>query len=342
MGDISICIPTYNRAEFLPDLLDSISVQADDDIEVVISDNASTDDTEAVIDIYRPRIRNLVYSRAPENQGHDRNYLRAASMAGNRYLWFMGSDDAVEPDAIANIRGALSRHPGVAGMSIAARGFDYHLKHPIYFNDIIASNVPAETILRGPDEVSASIGTSFGYLSVILVDRILWAQSVHNNPVERYFNAFVHVFVILNVLRQNPLWLCYPRPLVRWRSGNDSFLVFGQQKRMETDVKGMDAVFGDVLGRSSPAYRAVTNAMIRLHVRAKVIGAKIRGENLAYYRVVIPLLLRFYWQYPSFWLTVFPLFFVPSFVMRVTRAAYRLTIKPLRLKKMAETWHPAP
>ena len=53
---LSICIPTHNRAEFLPATLESIAAQWTDDIEIAVSDNASTDHTAAIVESYRARL----------------------------------------------------------------------------------------------------------------------------------------------------------------------------------------------------------------------------------------------------------------------------------------------
>ena len=67
---LSICIPTYNRAEYLDKSLASIVSQEkfiSEDVELVISDNASTDNTEEVVKKYQEQHKNIFYSRNKEN-----------------------------------------------------------------------------------------------------------------------------------------------------------------------------------------------------------------------------------------------------------------------------------
>lgn len=73
---LSICIPTYNRCEYLMNTLNSIIYQKefqDGMVEIVISDNASIDETEQVVKNYTSRFENIVYFRNPENI-HDQNF----------------------------------------------------------------------------------------------------------------------------------------------------------------------------------------------------------------------------------------------------------------------------
>lgn len=73
---LSICIPTYNRSTYLKKTLDSIVSQADfntDDVEIVISDNCSTDDTPEIIKDFTIRYENIHYFRNDKNI-NDRNF----------------------------------------------------------------------------------------------------------------------------------------------------------------------------------------------------------------------------------------------------------------------------
>lgn len=109
--ELSICIPTYNRKDCLQELLDSILAQADDSnpVEICISDDASSDDTETLVHGYQNKYPHLLYYRFPENMGLDRNLLKAADLAQGEYCWLMGNDDKVEPDAVKLTTGRLKK-----------------------------------------------------------------------------------------------------------------------------------------------------------------------------------------------------------------------------------------
>ena len=103
---ISICIPTYNRADYLRDALESIRLQLNspeikDAIEVVVADNASTDHTAEVAKEYAGKIDNFVYVKNPENVGFDGNVNIVVRAASGEYCWYLGDDDAIVNGAIA-------------------------------------------------------------------------------------------------------------------------------------------------------------------------------------------------------------------------------------------------
>ncbi|HEV7682005.1 MAG TPA: glycosyltransferase family 2 protein [Pyrinomonadaceae bacterium] len=99
---ISVCIPQYNRSKYLLAVLESIRVQDHPEVEVIVSDDCSTDDSLEVIPKYLAEVQHSThvrfnYIRQPKNLGYDGN-LRAALDAGQgEYLFVLGNDDAL-PD----------------------------------------------------------------------------------------------------------------------------------------------------------------------------------------------------------------------------------------------------
>ncbi len=89
---VSVIIATYNTADYLEECLDSIFAQTLSDIEVVMIDDGSTDNTEAIIRKYKEKHGNLV-TRYQENRGagNARNY--GISIARGEYMIFMDPDD---------------------------------------------------------------------------------------------------------------------------------------------------------------------------------------------------------------------------------------------------------
>lgn len=87
---LSICIPTYNRAECLDQILAKmLPVCVENDIQICISDNASPDHTEEVGKSYALKYENVHYYRHPENIGSDNNFEYVLKMADTKYRWLM-------------------------------------------------------------------------------------------------------------------------------------------------------------------------------------------------------------------------------------------------------------
>ena len=96
---ISICIPQYNRIRFLLESLAIIQQQTYGDIEIIISDDCSTDNTQASIIALKATYKYpIVYSRNEKNLGYDRNLRAAVELANGEYVLILGNDDTINPE----------------------------------------------------------------------------------------------------------------------------------------------------------------------------------------------------------------------------------------------------
>jgi glycosyltransferase involved in cell wall biosynthesis len=111
---LSICIPTYNRAELLKSALLSVMAQVKDfegEVELVISDNCSTDDTRQVVEWAR-QFGPLRYHRNDENIGAIPNILTLAdNLAAGEFCWLLGDDELLRPGAVAKVVEILKSRP---------------------------------------------------------------------------------------------------------------------------------------------------------------------------------------------------------------------------------------
>lgn len=88
---VSICIPTYNRAMCLQECLSQTLAAQGAGIEVIVSDNASEDDTRKIVSSFNdPRIK---YCRNEENIGFVKNFFRALSYAEGKWVLFLSDED---------------------------------------------------------------------------------------------------------------------------------------------------------------------------------------------------------------------------------------------------------
>ncbi len=94
---LSICIPTFNRAKYLNNLLNSIYITNScllEEIEICISDNNSSDETEDVVKSYSTRLA-IKYKKNEMNVGLAKNILEVVEMAKGEFVWILGDDDLI-------------------------------------------------------------------------------------------------------------------------------------------------------------------------------------------------------------------------------------------------------
>ncbi len=95
---VSIIMPSYNTAEYIPQTIDSVLAQTYRDWELIIVDDCSTDNTDEVVGRYKdPRIR---YLKNDVNSGAAVSRNRALREAKGRYIAFLDSDDLWERDKL--------------------------------------------------------------------------------------------------------------------------------------------------------------------------------------------------------------------------------------------------
>ena len=100
---VSICIPTYNRKDYLKETLDSIVAQTYKDSEIIVLDDGSTDGTEQMIKDTGYNIRYYWH----ENQGEPATCNKLIELAEAPYISFVHSDDLLFPDTIERLVAAL-------------------------------------------------------------------------------------------------------------------------------------------------------------------------------------------------------------------------------------------
>jgi|GEM_PF-1597230 len=96
---VSFGLPVYNASEpYLRQLLDSLLAQSLEDLEVVISDNASDNGTQEICEEYASRDSRVRYHRNKKNIGQVDNFNQVLKLAHGKYFRWVGSDDWLEPD----------------------------------------------------------------------------------------------------------------------------------------------------------------------------------------------------------------------------------------------------
>lgn len=107
---VSICVPTYNSSRYLRQTLDSLVAQSYGNLEVIISDNASQDDSVEIAQEYSRRygFRVLVNET---NSGPFQNWNNLIAEARGEYVALYHSDDIYEPDIVHKCVGLLESDP---------------------------------------------------------------------------------------------------------------------------------------------------------------------------------------------------------------------------------------
>jgi glycosyltransferase involved in cell wall biosynthesis len=113
MPKVTVITPNYNHARYLARRLDSILAQTFQDFELIVLDDASTDNSREVIESYAkdPRVKTIF--NAENNGSTFKQWNLGLSHARGDYVWFAESDDYAEPALLETLVDRLDRHPNV-------------------------------------------------------------------------------------------------------------------------------------------------------------------------------------------------------------------------------------
>lgn len=108
---ISVCMPTYNQGRYLRQAVESLLAQTRQDFELILYDDASTDDPQEIVTtIQDPRVR---YFRQERNVGAAANRNSCLGVARGEYIAWLDSDDIATPEWLAQQSSVLDQHPTV-------------------------------------------------------------------------------------------------------------------------------------------------------------------------------------------------------------------------------------
>jgi abequosyltransferase len=342
---LSICIPTYNRAGFLQEALGSILAQVTgslaNEIEIVISDNASPDETGAVVERIRQKTRTTInYFRNDRNVGFDGNILLAVGRARGRYVWLMGDDDLLAEGALEHIVREIKTTDGVDLFFGEKEDFLLTPDRPVRTRKIMRLGQAA--IFDFHDRNTADkyfrenkkLIAYCNFLSNLVFRRESWLKVANKEAFVG--TEYIHVYVFQSILwGGEPGVMKYlPQPLIKRRWGNDP--PTGAEFRLLKDIKMYRRIAGAVF-RDRKYRRAIDEMVIRNDGYSWAVRAKI-ADRWRFYFKTFPLMLVNYWSFPIFWWKIAPLLVIPNFVLRSLRGLYRKFIKgePISALEMFE------
>ncbi len=123
---VSIGLPVYNGDDYLANALESILEQTFTDFEVIISDNASTDGTEAICQEYAERDSRIRYFRSEKNYGASWNYNRTFELAAGELFRWAAHDDLLTPTLLEKSVHIMDLHPEIVLCTTWVQDIDEH------------------------------------------------------------------------------------------------------------------------------------------------------------------------------------------------------------------------
>jgi abequosyltransferase len=136
---LTVAIPTYNRSPKLDIQLEWASKAISkhwDQCELIVSDNASTDDTTTICNKWKEKLNNLIVFRQSSNLGLVGNVNFCITHAQGKYVWTIGDDDPINLDAVKSILKILKNKENIGFLHLNHRcvsGVDGSIVHDSFY-----------------------------------------------------------------------------------------------------------------------------------------------------------------------------------------------------------------
>jgi glycosyltransferase involved in cell wall biosynthesis len=130
---VSIGMPVYNASAYLRTALDAVLAQTFADFELIIADNASSDESASICEEYARRDPRIRLYRNAVNIGANGNFTYTLSLARHPYFMWTSSNDYIEPTYIEKAVAVLDARPDVVLCCSVPR---YFAGDPDHFRDV--------------------------------------------------------------------------------------------------------------------------------------------------------------------------------------------------------------
>jgi glycosyltransferase involved in cell wall biosynthesis len=248
---VSIVTPTYNQAQYLEEAVRSVLAQDYPNIEYLVLDDGSTDDTAAVLQALDGKIRWERHS----NMGQSRTLNKGWEQSRGTYLSYLSSDDRLRPQAISCLVEALESHPEV---SVAYCDFDIIDKSGRFVKSLTSPDFDHAQLV---EELNCQPGVGVLFRRAVFEQTGGWRSDLHKIPDFEFW---------LRAARFGP-FLRVARTLSEYRVHEESASIrpMSRERTMEI-VDTMRAYWKDEMG-SPRARRSIS--------RAHYVAAKLHAQS---------------------------------------------------------------
>ena len=331
---LTIAIPTFNRAAQLRALLQVLEPQiaAHPEVEVFVSDNASTDGTPGVVEAavrhFAAGGATLRTHRHAFNVGSDANFAFCFAQAEGHFFWMCGDDDLIVPDAVSEVLALLATPSGQPAELDLIYATSYG-----YRDDFLAERTEDPLrrrvhTIRDAHTFATVVNIMFTFISGIVVNRDRLNLVAREAP---------EAFVGTNLVQLSwslPLLLDHRRSAVLWtrpvaaRVGNAHGYSLGQ-----VFGRQLAAVVERLLPGRPDLSAPIVNIALRRWLPSVAVEFRAKATDRLHLQQAHTELRAVYGSNPRYWLFTYPAL---RFPLPAAKAYTRLTAAASKLMYMAQ------
>ena len=295
---LTIAVPTYNRAEYLRRSLSSILGQTGkygDRIEVIVSDNCSTDHTASVVDALIEAGHELSYSVNHRNLGPDGNFLSCFRAARGKYFLLFSDDDILLEGAVDKI------FPLLAGGDYGILYMDVYFFHKDHVAEQPRKRKAEVVVYQDTEQFVRAINIWFTFISSNVINKELFDPAVN---LEDFANTNLlqlgWLFPSLFRSKQNIHYREYLVAAQHDNSGGYKFCeVFGRK------LNRIFEIFSKDYGLDDGYFKIINRIILKKHLSKYILSA--RKDFGRYHKEdFMEILHPVFSSYPSYWIFIHP------------------------------------
>lgn len=321
---LTVAIPTYNRVKFLGRAMDSVLSQMTDEIELLISDNASQDGTEALVEKKMREYPSIRYLRNPENIGPDANFLQCMKEAKGEYILLLGDDDLIVENAVEKMIAFLKNEEECALIFLNYCSFRNVYRGLAYCTDSFLKRKDGYLVTQDKNLFLRTCSHMLTYMSSFLVSRKAFLTV--ESPEKYNDTSFMHTCIALEASRAEGAKFgtifstCIAQDGTIGNAGIDHnlssfFLVFGERMyRLYCEIAPQ---FGFDLKTAREAYSESLGTWRRIILKLKSVSdKKWRSEYQLHGK---PILKKFKGAY----IKCLPILIMPNWAAKIVHTVFK-------------------
>lgn len=303
---ISFAIPTYNFGRYISETIHSIfngmTCLDAEDVEVVILDGGSTDDTEDVIKALSECYENIRYRKNPRRGGIDRDLDEVAQMAVGTYIWLFSADDTLCQGWDVHLKNAIISDADVILTPAMLCSLNMQGIRPNPIFSVNREKTLKEWIfdeeggqIEDYMRYSKTLEAFFGFLSAIVVKASFWGSLPRRE--DYYGTCWAHCARLMPAFSRKSKISYITEILINKRGENDSFMEHGLVNRISIAVDGWTRIINEFFREKSLRRRLFARLRHDMPL-ALFLYAKISTKNYAE-RDRLDRLAKQHWLYNS-------------------------------------------
>lgn len=311
---LTIAIPTYNGAKTIDTMLRRLLPQVTSQVEIMVSDNCSDDDTPLIINNYMKKYK-INYIRNETNIGPDANFLQCMVKANGDFVWLISDDDVITEGALSHILEFLSKNKECGLVYLTTgdfRGKYKSINDCAYHRPILSRSYST----LDKKEFIKYAGAYWGFISSFIC-KVALVKEIEEP--EQYFKTFwlqsyIHALCAKGNMKMGLIsYPCVAAGIYMNVANYDSAEVNGVYYKKMIDFMVINAGFP-----KKALEKLYINRLCHL-ARHDIIKEKAIGKM----KLNIQTLFMCTKTYPLAWVSLYPFLFIPKGICRITMTICR-------------------